>query len=280
MKTFSCVLLGCSPGWEHRAAPASSLLLRAPGPSSACSPGGTTSRCATSGLRARERSHRLLPAWGGGCGKVGTPVAAGARMRRGFWDLVARIRSEHDRRVMLTRAALVVSAMALLATSAPPDYFYRFSKDVDGPPAVLTSDAPQATFLVTLRVTGQAPNGSPVTRDARASATGTIGSSGLSGSAPFVNVSVRGTEPATGQAEVDVLTTFSLQRDLSFGTCTAGMPCETSFVVDFARTDGGDNGGTVSVDWSLALSASAHKGDEGPDEGPLELPWTVEIVAQ
>ena len=199
-------------------------------------------------------------------------------MVSGSRDFELRERCDHDRRVVLTRLSLLVSAAAMIATSAPPTYFYEFAKEVPGPPVALTSDATQATYLVTVRITGEAPNGTAVKLE-QVRASGEIVADGAA-DGTFVNVSLRGVPPGTGEPELNALASFDLTRGLAMAGCSGATACEASFVVDFVRSDGGDNGGTLNVDWSLVLSARAHKGEDGPSEGPLELPCTVEFTAQ
>jgi hypothetical protein len=94
-------------------------------------------------------------------------------------------------------------------------------------------------------------------------------------------VRVGAADSVNGSNELTVLTSFRTGQPLSFsGSCAAideTSPCEAKLVVDFARTDGGDGGGMLSIDWSIEFSARTRK-EDSPDEGPLDLPWTVEVT--
>src|SRR6187200_894359 len=121
---------------------------------------------------------------------------------------------DHDRRVVIKRLALVASALAMIATSAPPEYDYTFGKEVAGPPVALTGDNPQVTYLVTVRVTGTAPNGAAVRDNPVAAVSGDITVSGAS-SSTFVNVSLRSVQPSNSDPEINALTSFGLSRGFS-----------------------------------------------------------------
>ena len=51
-----------------------------------------------------------------------------------------------------------------------------------------------------------------------------------------------------------------------------------SFAVELERADRGETGGSVSVALSFDFDARVEK--ESPNEGPLDLPWDVEITPQ
>jgi hypothetical protein len=175
---------------------------------------------------------------------------------------------------VLTRVLLVVSALAMLATSAPERFRHSSTKGVNGPRVTLTQDAPQATYLVTVRAD---PADVPPQLDP-AVVSGKMAEKSPS-DAPFVGVSLRDSEALQGDADLTFATSFTLSRPVTFGDCSSAETCTASFVVDFVRTDGGDQGGTLSVDWSVSFSVS-HQSEEEPRGGPAELPWIVEITQQ
>lgn len=177
----------------------------------------------------------------------------------------------------LARAALALTGAALLATSAPPQFYYSFSRTVDAPAVELTSNAPSARFLVSARATGLAPNGKPTTDQANATIAGVLTEAGA---APFVTVRVKNVNGSLA-GELSVLRDFRLPRDLTFdGDCAqlTGDPCQAQFIVEFERSDGGGQDGTVGVNWSIELEARTNK--ESSNEGPLDLPWTLEVSRQ
>lgn len=184
--------------------------------------------------------------------------------------------ARRERRLALL--AVIATGTAMLATSPPPEFFYTFQKSVKGPPAALSADAPRARFLVTLRATELAPNGAPTTQSATANVRGAVEQHG---GARFVTARVTGHESATG-SELTVLGNFALPMNLEFdGECetlSAADPCQASFLVELERSDRGETGAVVDISWEVELSSRASK--ESPDEGPLELPWSVEITPQ
>ncbi len=185
-----------------------------------------------------------------------------------------------ERRPWLARSMLVVCSLSLLATSPDDDDDYgthgpRFTKSAPAPDCNLTAEDPVCEFQVSVRHDRPAPGEPFFTINARANVRGEISMSEVPGAAPFVAVRV-------GSEELNALTEFSLQHSLAFsGGCSeenAGAPCFDSFVISFSRTDLGEGGGTVNVNWRLALEGSALS---HPDAGAGEtLPWTVEYLAR
>jgi hypothetical protein len=177
----------------------------------------------------------------------------------------------------LSRAALAATGAALLATGAPPEFYYSFSKTVAAPGAELTAAAQSARFLITARATGFAPNGKPTTDQPSATLAGAVTEDGANS---FVKVRVTNfDDPFTD--ELSVLRDFSVPRLLTFsGDCAtlSGAPCQTRLLVEFERSDSGSQGGTVRVNWSLELESRTKK--SSPNEGPLDLPWDVEVSPQ
>jgi hypothetical protein len=178
------------------------------------------------------------------------------------------------------RALLAVTSVALLATSPGDEYFYHFEAASEGT-VTLTSDEPHASFVVTVRAIALGPDGVDSTRQATSRLQGVITTEGATGR--FVSVGVGdGTEPDPDEA-LEVATEVTLSRSLTFeGNCanpTQGEPCEAQLFVDFERTDGGDGGGAVTLDWVLELESRFHKSDS-PSVGPVEAPWTVEVTAR
>lgn len=175
---------------------------------------------------------------------------------------------------------LLVSTLALVATTAPPTYNYNLSKKVDAPEALLTSETPNVRYRVSIRATGVAPNGRSTTSIAGGAVDGTITLAGVD-SAPFVAVSVS-SDGVTPMSELSALTQFALATPLAFeGNCKKPSeisPCTATFFVDFARDDAGDRGGTVVVTWRLFFRADVDKDSEPSKKG--QLPWTVEIVPE
>ncbi len=180
----------------------------------------------------------------------------------------------------LSAFVLLVSSLALVATTAPPSYDYQLTKTVDGPEALLTSDAPNVRYRVSIRATGRAPNGRSTTAGASGVVTGTIAMAGIT-DAPFVAASVS-RDGVTPEGELSALTSFTLATPLTFGgECkkpSETSPCTATFFVDFARDDGGDRGGSVVIDWKLSFDAEIEKDGEPSKRGTL--PWTVEIVPE
>jgi hypothetical protein len=121
----------------------------------------------------------------------------------------------------------------------------------------------------------------PLTQNADATLTGSLRATNVAGDPPFVAVHVeRGGAPAA--TELNVLTAFSVVRNLEFtGSCDApagsSPPCTTEILISFTRLDSGERGGSVDIDWSLALKAAVPN-DESFSR-PTELPWTVEFAS-
>ena len=175
---------------------------------------------------------------------------------------------------------LLVSALALVATTAPPTYDYHLSKTVEAPQAVLTSETPNLRYRVSIRATGVAPNGRSTTSGANGVVDGTIALAGVD-DAPFVAASVS-RDGVTPMSELSALTQFTLSAPLAFDANCAKpsemSPCTATFFVDFARDDAGDRGGSVVVTWKLFFRADIDKDGEPSKNG--RLPWTVEIVPE
>jgi hypothetical protein len=182
-------------------------------------------------------------------------------------------------RAWVLRALLLVTSGALLATSPPERFEYSFEGGTDGPLVTLTSEKPAASFEVTVRVTALGPNGVDTTQQARSLLQGVISSGGASGR--FVSVRAADGAHPEMHGELEVATGFTLARGLTFdGNCAdpaQGEPCQATLLVDFERTDGGEGGGEVTVEWSIDLESSVEK-PKSPSVGPLEAPWSVEIA--
>jgi len=166
----------------------------------------------------------------------------------------------------------------MLATSPAPQYYYTFSKSVPGPRVALTAATPSARFLVTVRATALAPNQSPTTQHADAIVNGEVTQEA---EVKFVTVRLASGDSGSDR-ELSVVTRFNLPEGLTFsGSCTTLSeldPCEASFSVELERADHGETGGSVSVALSFDFDARVEK--QSPNEGPLDLPWDVEITAQ
>jgi hypothetical protein len=194
-------------------------------------------------------------------------------------------------RVWLIRAALLASTVALLGTSQDPasvptssgmlptgQATYHFTRFVAGEGVDLTSDRPSASFLVTLRTTELGPEGVATVGDASFSVTAALSSSETEG---VVGVSMR-VAPDAPQHFTQELT---IARPLMFGgLCnqpSENTPCQAAFSIDFSRSDDGEQGGTVHIDWSFVLSSlgriNSTTSGEYFDQDP---PWTVEIAPQ
>lgn len=200
----------------------------------------------------------------------------------------------------LLGAAIIASSAALLGTTendASPDVpsnntptykattLYNFErKAIDGGSIDLTQAAPSATFYVNIRADELGPDGVVTTSNATATIDALITNSGFSGEAvaPFVHFSLRalGTGGILQQQSLDH---FNGATQFAFaGNCgkpTEGAACSASFALEISRLDEGASDGTVHVEWSFDLSSSA----ELPSlvagvQGPLDPPWTVEVV--
>jgi hypothetical protein len=179
----------------------------------------------------------------------------------------------------LTRAALVLTGAALLATSPAHQYFSTFSKTVAGPAVELTAAAPSARFMITASALELGPDGQATTEQANATVSGVI--TQPAGATSFIQVRVTNADGSL-PSELTVLSDFRLPRELAFsGRCAEldpNLPCQAKFMIELERSDGGSSGGIVAVNWSLALEARTPKKER--DEGPLELPWQVEVSPQ
>ncbi len=180
----------------------------------------------------------------------------------------------------LIRLAFVVTAFGLLATS-DVSYGYTFAKHVDAPGFELGRDTPRASFLVRARATGLGPERTQTTANALAGVQGHITSTGVDGKiGALVNVALDGGADGGG-SELNVVSDFRAGQAVRFsGDCETfsdASPCEAEFQVHFERTDQGAAGGSMSIEWWLDFETSIEKSDE-PDEGPIELPWIVEVV--
>ncbi len=183
-------------------------------------------------------------------------------------------------RAWVLRVLLAVTSVALLATSPPGDpneFYYLFEAATEGS-VVLTSEEPKSSLVVTLTATALGPDGVDTTRRATSRLWGVISTEGATGR--FVSVRLGDGTETGANSELDVATSFTLGRDLTFrGNCadpTRGEPCEAQLFVDFERIDGGEGGGAVTIDWSLELDSSFPK-SESPSVGPTQAPWTVEV---
>ena len=88
-------------------------------------------------------------------------------------------------RTWVLRTLLAVTSVALLATSPPDEYYYLFEAATEGT-ATLTSEAPDARFVVTVRVNALGPDGSDSTRWATSKLHGVVTTEGATGR--FVSV--------------------------------------------------------------------------------------------
>jgi hypothetical protein len=172
----------------------------------------------------------------------------------------------------LVRSMLVSTALSLIATS-DPTYFDEYATSVTGPNVVLSADAPRARFQVTVR----AETLFEATKFTNAALSGSIRH--LSG-ATFVRVT--SDEGASTSGSVDALSTFDLSNSsLEFeGNCAAlepASPCESSFVVSFERAGAATPDSREEVQWHVEVSARV-RNESGPDGGPFELPWAVEVT--
>jgi hypothetical protein len=181
-------------------------------------------------------------------------------------------------RPWIARGMLVVCGFSLLATGPVdgPNSNQRYTAVSDAPTCNLTAESPLCDFLV--RVTHDSPAEVFVTTNASASIGGSIVAEGVTGDRPFVAVHVA-SEDQPGSNDLSALTEFSVTRTLNFsGGCeqdsTAGA-CSSEFTISFQRSDLGDRGGTVRVNWGLELEGSA---TFGADAGAGALPWTVEYI--
>lgn len=181
-------------------------------------------------------------------------------------------------RPWLTRGMLVVCGFSLLATGPVdgPNSNQRYTALSDAPPCNLTAESPLCDFLV--RITHDAPTEVFVTTNASASVGGSVVAEGVTGERPFVAVHVA-SDDQPGSNDLNALTEFSVSRTLNFtGGCaqdSSAGACFSEFTVSFQRSDLGERGGTVRVNWRLALEGSS---TFGADAGAGVLPWTVEYI--
>lgn len=188
--------------------------------------------------------------------------------------------SERARRWLASAVALA-SVAAIVATSAPPRYLYSFSTELDPISVELTSDSPSVRLRLYARALGFAPNGGATTASAAAFIEGRIASEAVAGDVPGAFVIFRTSfQPGdAGSQEISALTEFHTSSELIFeGDCEAlsgADPCDTELFIELRREDGGAGSGTVRAELNVTLSASVDKGEQAPDEGPLELPWDV-----
>ncbi|MEO6601243.1 MAG: hypothetical protein ABIQ16_15295 [Polyangiaceae bacterium] len=168
---------------------------------------------------------------------------------------------------------VAASSLALVATSneQPPQLEWKTS--IAGPQASLTADAPNATFLVHVKVNSLGPNDSNSALNARAKIYGRIaGNEAMGTGRPFVAVQLEGTEA------LSALTEFSTGQALLFtGNCaqpSSGPPsCEAHFQLSLSRADGGQRGGTVLVDWSVDFDSSS----PSREAAQALPPWTIDV---
>jgi hypothetical protein len=170
----------------------------------------------------------------------------------------------------------------LLATSAPPRYEYHFQGEPLTFTTDLTPDMPTRVYRITLRAEALGRDRVRTTSSATANVHGTIAIAGLAPGAPtpFVAFDAYDPDAPAQHAPVNVLTEINRSTSLRFsGDCATfdtANPCVATLVVELSRTDDGASGGLVNVPWSLELTSMADKA-EGPDVGPLELPWAVSV---
>jgi len=202
-----------------------------------------------------------------------------------FHDLIVR-GSASER--WLLRGLLAVTSVSLLATSPPPQYSFSFERAVPAPSFKLTAAERARAFRITVRATGLGPNGRETTTSATINASGDFVQESETGG--FVRVQLRGDGRGPGSggssragagsgAELDALTQFALSDELVFtGNCAdpSQGDCQATAIVEFGRRDSASKG-DISVNWSVRLQSRVSKGDDGPDEGPLDPPWEVTV---
>lgn len=174
------------------------------------------------------------------------------------------------------RAVLGVTALALIATSPPPSYVDEYRHSVVGPVVELTDAQPDARFTIVVRATGLGARGAPTTDDALAEVSGVLASST---EGAFVHVRLASGSQAA--LERNVLTDFRLTQRLAFEGDCRGLapadPCEAKLELELTRSSSAEVGAVTRVDWRLDFEGRVHK-DKGPDAGPFELPWEVEVT--
>ncbi len=167
---------------------------------------------------------------------------------------------------------LVATALALIATSEPPIYFDSYETSVAAPHAVLTLTEPRARFEVRIR----AEDLLAATGGAVAAVRGSVVEPSADSS--FVRVTIDDGWPTSS---TEFLTSFSRGAQPVFtGDCREldpSSPCEGSFVVTFERSSGAERSAPSEIEWNIDVSARIPK-DDGPDRGPLPLPWQVEVT--
>jgi hypothetical protein len=161
-----------------------------------------------------------------------------------------------------------------------PGYYYVFQTVVAGPTTELDQTAPSARYRVLVTVNSLGPGRTSTAFGATAMLYGTFSRAGVSG-APNVSVSVSRDgialdSEATAQSSFQIAPTLAFQGNC--GNPPEAPPCTATFLVDFARDDAGDGGGSITGVWSLTFTSSVRK-HEPPDEAG-ELPWTVEFTAE
>lgn len=176
----------------------------------------------------------------------------------------------------LIRGALLASALALLATSAPnvPYRSYAFERSVAGVTVSLTREQPSALFFVTIRADSLGPDDVVSTSDATVRVKGTIVAQDIEGDAPTVTLQA-------GNGQLQARESFDTTLPLVFeGTCEApaeNAPCQASITLQLARDDDGTREGSLEVEWSLELASSGQVEGDGEDRTGLDPPWTVQV---
>lgn len=166
---------------------------------------------------------------------------------------------------------LVATALALIATSEPPPHFDSYETSGMAPRAVLTLAAPRARFEVRIH----AEDLLPATAGALAVVRGSVVEPAADSS--FVRVTIDDGRPTSS---IEFVTSFSTGAQPAFaGSCREldpSSPCEGTFVVTFERSSGAERSAPSEIEWHIDVSARIVK-DDGPDRGPLPLPWQVEV---
>ncbi len=178
---------------------------------------------------------------------------------------------------------VVVSTLALIATT-DDSTTVSFATSIDGPQANLTADTPTARYLVHVHVNALGLDNSDSTQYVYASVTGKITpSQAFDGGSPFVAVRLSDHDDfRIDEPVVSAVTDFNMGRQLRFtGKCLpptdASAPCDAEFDVSLQRSDFGAQSGALLVDWQVDFNAQANKG-QGPNEGPVVPPWTIDVT--
>jgi hypothetical protein len=220
-----------------------------------------------------------------------------SRAHEGLDGLVAPDNAVSPGRAWLMGGVIVACSAALLGTSdagssspgsAAPSTFaasYLFErKAIEGGFAELTADAPRATFVVTITADALGPDNVVTTQAARASIEAIISATDLAPGADVPNVSyqLRVEGPSTASV-LQARDRIADTRELTFsGNCSApkmGSRCVAHYSFDVWRADDGYLGGTLRVDWTTDLFATATLlTPTGGQFGPLDPPWTVEVA--